>query len=174
MSQALVPLIFTTQVFKDPFNIRFEVLTVLSIEITVFWDMMPCSLVCTYHCFGGTCFFHPYFGSRGFPCRVGAYLPYYSASYTKDYTHVYLDVPSMYSIYTPYIPNTSLSEEFVYCEAFLKVPLWHNILRSVTHPGFNLQTRDNCPQTYTIYFTAVLFALLNLNNCCNIVCSQSD
>lgn len=85
----------------------------------------------------------------------------------------YLDVPSMYSIYIPYIPNTNHSEEFVHCEAFLKAPLWQNILKwSVTHPAFNLQTRDTCPQSYSIYFTAVLFALLSLSNWHNIVHGQ--
>lgn len=158
-----MPLIFTTQVLKDYLNVRYEVLTVLSVEITVFWDMMSC--------FGGTCFLHPYFGSSGFPCGAGAYLQYYTATYTRDYN----DVPSMYSIYTPYIPSTNCSEKFGHCEAFLKVPLWQNILRwSVTRPAFNLQTRDNCPHMHSIYFTAVLFALLRLNNWHNIVCSQAD
>jgi hypothetical protein len=36
MSQALVAPVLTTEVLKDHLNVRFEVLTVLNIEITVF------------------------------------------------------------------------------------------------------------------------------------------
>jgi hypothetical protein len=46
---------------------------------------------------------------------------------TRDYNHVYLDVPSMYSIYIPYIPSTSHLEGFVHCDAFLKVPVLRHI-----------------------------------------------
>jgi hypothetical protein len=37
---------------------RFEVLTEVTVKITVLWNLMPCSLVERYQSFGRTCYFH--------------------------------------------------------------------------------------------------------------------
>jgi hypothetical protein len=34
---------------------RYVILSALTITITIFWDMTPCSLVGRYYCFGRTC-----------------------------------------------------------------------------------------------------------------------
>jgi hypothetical protein len=39
-------------------NSIFGVLTAVTMKITVFWDVTPCSLVERYQCFGRTCCFH--------------------------------------------------------------------------------------------------------------------
>jgi hypothetical protein len=48
---------FPDQNMKQNF-MRFEVLTVVILEITVFWIVTLCSFVCRYQRFGDSCYFH--------------------------------------------------------------------------------------------------------------------
>jgi hypothetical protein len=38
--------------------VRFQVFTVVSMKMTVFWDVVPCSLVEVYQCFRGAYYLH--------------------------------------------------------------------------------------------------------------------
>jgi hypothetical protein len=51
------------------FEVLFEVLTAVTVKITVFWDVMPYSLISTYLCFG--CLFYP---DNDAKCRLYAKL----------------------------------------------------------------------------------------------------
>jgi hypothetical protein len=48
-------MLFTSQASR-----AYGVLTTMTVNVTVFWDVMPYNLVdgCLYHRFGGTCFLH--------------------------------------------------------------------------------------------------------------------
>jgi hypothetical protein len=41
----------------NSYNVKFQVLTAVSMKIIVFWGVMPCIVVNMYQCVGGTCFF---------------------------------------------------------------------------------------------------------------------
>jgi hypothetical protein len=62
-------------------HVRFQVLTVMSKKMAVFWDVAPCSLVETDHVSVELyCYHHqPHDGGNKLLCHVGQYLPDYTA-----------------------------------------------------------------------------------------------
>jgi hypothetical protein len=63
-----------------------EVLTLVTVKITIFWDVTLYSLVDRYQCFEGTFCFHFHGridGGNRFLRYVGAYLPNYTASHLR-------------------------------------------------------------------------------------------
>jgi hypothetical protein len=45
---------------NENLNESFELLTVMKIQIEVFWVVITCSVVVGYHRFGGSCWFHDF------------------------------------------------------------------------------------------------------------------
>jgi hypothetical protein len=62
------------------FHVKFEVITSMTMKNTVFWDMMPHSLVEVYQCFGGAyCLHLQCSGKQSKACWLLVCLPYSSA-----------------------------------------------------------------------------------------------
>jgi hypothetical protein len=63
-----------------------QVLTLMNVQITVFWDVIPLSLVARYQCFRGTCCLHlqdPEGRGSTFLRNIGTWLPEYTASHPR-------------------------------------------------------------------------------------------
>jgi hypothetical protein len=58
---------------------KFVILTEVSIKITFFWDVMPCSLVDTYQCL-----FYPEDRGGKFLQNIGTYLPNDMATHPRS------------------------------------------------------------------------------------------